>query len=126
MSRKDWRFCDCAARRWRRIERQIACICRLHSNVVRAGAAFGRDPGDVAGRILDVAGFAVDAVLGVDAELPGAAGVDDFVNPGRAIARRRLGAIGRLGPAERDGWIGEPQVDGLVLIMGNVGEENRG
>src|SRR3954451_22697553 len=41
---------------------------QLHRLIVRATATFRRNPGDVAIRILDVAGFAVDAVLRVDDE----------------------------------------------------------
>ncbi len=40
----------------------------LHIRVVRPAAALGRGPDDVLRRVLDVAGFAVDAVLGVDLE----------------------------------------------------------
>src|SRR5207253_2029687 len=40
----------------------------LHVRVVRAAAAFRHDPLDVLPRILDVAGLAVHAVLGVDLE----------------------------------------------------------
>ena len=42
-----------------------------HIRVVRPAAAFGRNPGDVLIRVLDVAGFAVDAILRVDHELSG-------------------------------------------------------
>jgi hypothetical protein len=37
-----------------------------HIRIVRASTAFGRNPGDVFIGVLDIAGFAVDAVLGVD------------------------------------------------------------
>jgi len=40
----------------------------LHIRIVRPAAAFGRDPVDVLVRILDIAGFAVNAVLRVDLE----------------------------------------------------------
>src|SRR3954449_6537162 len=40
----------------------------LHVRVIGASAAFRGDPVDVLGRVLDVAGFAVDAILGVDLE----------------------------------------------------------
>src|SRR4029079_15718026 len=40
----------------------------LHRLVVRAAAALRGNPGDVAVGVLHVAGFAVDAVLGVDLE----------------------------------------------------------
>src|SRR5690349_11592117 len=40
----------------------------LHRLVIRTAAALWRNPGDVAVGVLDVAGFAMDAVLGVDLE----------------------------------------------------------
>src|SRR3546814_7875359 len=40
----------------------------LHVGVVRSAGTFGRDPGDVLRRVLDVAGLAVHAVLRVDLE----------------------------------------------------------
>jgi len=42
-----------------------------HRLVIGTAAALRRNPGDIAVGILDVAGFAVDAILGVDLE-PGA------------------------------------------------------
>src|SRR5690606_16162430 len=61
----------------------------LHVRVVRAAAALRRGPDDVLRRVLDVAGFAVDAVLGVDDEARIGAvrlvGIDDFVHARRAI-----------------------------------------
>ena len=44
-----------------------------HIRIVRPAAALGRHPGDVLVRVLDVAGFAVDAVLRVDDEFGAAA-----------------------------------------------------
>ena len=47
-----------------------SCHCdpvrRSHVGIVGPAAAFRRDPDDVLRRILDVAGLAVHAVLGVD------------------------------------------------------------
>src|SRR5471030_2223701 len=62
-----------------------------HIWVVRAHAALRRHPVDVAVGVLDVAGFAVDAVLRVDdvARLP--ALLHPLVDAGRAIARRWTG-----------------------------------
>ena len=40
----------------------------LHRLVIRPAAALWRNPGNVAVGVLDVAGFAMDAVLGVDLE----------------------------------------------------------
>src|SRR6478735_6348972 len=63
----------------------------LHALVIGAAAALRRNPGDIAVRVLDVAGLAVDAVLGVDLEARASALLDPFVNAGRAIAVRRTG-----------------------------------
>jgi hypothetical protein len=41
---------------------------RSHIRIVRPAATFGRNPGDVLIGILDVAGFAVNAILRVDHE----------------------------------------------------------
>src|SRR5215204_2031982 len=59
-----------------------------HIHVVRPAAALGRNPVDVLVRVLDVAGFAVDAVLGVDLVAYAARVLDPFVDPGRAVALR--------------------------------------
>ena len=40
----------------------------LHIRIIGTTAAFGRDPGDVLRRILDVAGFAMHAILRIDLE----------------------------------------------------------
>src|SRR3954464_311264 len=72
----------------------IAAVPRkiLHVRVIGASAAFGSDPVDVLGRVLDVACLAVDAILGVDLE-PGftALALDEFINPCRAITLFRAG-----------------------------------
>src|SRR6478672_5586355 len=44
-----------------------------HVGIVRAAAPFGHDPLDVLPRVLDVAGLAVHAVLGVDLQPRGGA-----------------------------------------------------
>src|SRR6185312_9396998 len=81
--------------------RRMGVHFNSHAHVIGAGAAFGRDPGDVARRVLDVAGFAVDAVLRVDAEGGNAGDFGDFIDAGRAIEGGRLGAIGRQGVTQR-------------------------
>src|SRR5437764_576273 len=58
----------------------------LHRLVVGPAAAFRRNPGDIAVRVLHVAGFAVDAVLGVDLEARTRGFLDPFIDAGRAIA----------------------------------------
>src|SRR5258706_5000738 len=55
----------------------------LHVRVIRAAAALGHDPDDVLLRILDVAGLAVHAVLGVDLQPRGTPLGDEFIHPGR-------------------------------------------
>src|SRR4029079_16627742 len=58
----------------------------LHVRVIWASTAFGGDPVDVLGRVLDVARLAVDAVLGVDLESPFTAlALDEFIDACRAI-----------------------------------------
>src|ERR1700722_5180571 len=98
----------------------------LHAaRVVWSAAPFRRDPVDVLRRVLDVACFAVHAVLRIDLE-PRIAFVspDDFVHTGRAIAR--LGATGAL-PVQRDRqlWVGKLQMARLVLLMIGVADEYR-
>src|SRR4029453_9562401 len=68
-----------------------------HVRVIRAPAAFGRNPGNVLVRVLDVAGFAVDAVWRVDDKTWRPRLLDPFVNRGRTIARRRAGIHVMLG-----------------------------
>src|ERR1700712_579454 len=63
----------------------------LHRLVVGSAAALRRNPGDVAVRVLYVAGFAVDAILGVDLETRAGGFLDPFVNAGRTVAVRRTG-----------------------------------
>ena len=40
----------------------------LHIRIIGTTAPFGRDPGNILRRILDVAGFAMDAILRIDLE----------------------------------------------------------
>lgn len=59
----------------------------LHAAVVWPAAALRRDPHNVLGRVLDVAGLAVHAVLRVDLQTVAVVGVlDELVDPGGAIA----------------------------------------
>src|SRR5690625_1523721 len=59
----------------------------LHVGVVRPSATFRYGPDNVLGWILDVAGFAVNAVLCIDHELRVRTLIipDHFVHPGRTI-----------------------------------------
>ena len=61
----------------------------LHVRIIRASAAFRDDPVDVLGRVLDVAGFAVNAVLSIDLQSRLAALLDEFVDTRRAITLLR-------------------------------------
>src|SRR3954454_6446186 len=72
-------------------------------------------PGDVAVGILDVASFAVDAVLRVDhkARLPTL--LHPLINTGRAVARRRPGVDVML-RCLLERHVADPQVRRLVLL----------
>ena len=77
----------------RRGSRQVMMQRRagLHIGVVRSAGALGRHPNDILRRVLDVAGLAVNAVLGVDLEARGAVLVfNHFVDTGRAVTLCRL------------------------------------
>src|SRR4030095_12106624 len=58
----------------------------LHVCIVGTASALGHDPADVLGRILYVAGLAVDAVGRIDLQARLAAFGHDFVDARRAIA----------------------------------------
>src|SRR3954451_14644525 len=98
----------------------------LHAaRVVRAAAALRGHPVDVLERVLDIAGLAVDAVLGVDLE-PSAGGVGHvLVDAGRAVALLGAVILRQVDPG-RDARVLEDQVARLVLLVVGVGEEDRG
>src|SRR5690606_33843206 len=79
-------------------------VSALHVGIVRAASAFRHDPDDVLGRILDVAGLAVHAVLRVDLQPVGAGAfvLDELVDTGRAVALLRPGIAGEV-DVHRDG-----------------------
>src|SRR6478609_5291397 len=58
-----------------------------HVRIVRSAATFGDHPLDVLLRVLDVAGLAVHAVLGVHLEASIPAFRDEFINPSRTVTR---------------------------------------
>src|SRR5690606_2968231 len=96
-----------------------------HVRIIGSAAAFGRDPVDILGRILDVAGLAVDAVLRVDHEL-GIALFDPDVFVDRRGAVAGLGTrIDRPVHLLRDRRVLEAQVAGLVLDMVRAREKHR-
>src|SRR5690554_467071 len=99
----------------------------LHVRIVGATAAFRRYPGDVLGRVLDVAGLAVNAVLGVDLE-PLAATVvllNHLIHTSRAVTLGRLVVPGQVF-LDRNLRIGQLQVNRLIFLMVGVRNEHRG
>src|SRR5256885_16570613 len=63
-----------------------APLSHLHGRVIGASAAFGCDPVDILGRVLDVARFAMDAILGVDLQPRFTVlGIHEFVHARRTI-----------------------------------------
>ena len=106
--------------------RQIGpALARLHAGVVGAAAAFGRGPADVGGGVLDLAGLAVQAVGGVDAERLCAAGGVEFVDTGGADALLRQvvarQVVARQVVGERQGGVVEPEMHRLVFGVGDAG-----
>src|SRR6185436_5079210 len=62
---------------------------RSHVGIVGTAPALRRNPGDVGVRVLDVAGFAVNAVLSVYDILQIGTLTDPLIDSGGTIARRR-------------------------------------
>src|SRR5258708_39028515 len=91
---------------------------RSHIRVVRTAAPLRGGPDDVLGGVLDIAGFAVDAVLGVYLEARIGSGliIQHFVDPGGAIEPRRL-SVERQIDADWRRRVLEDQVSGLVFLM---------
>src|SRR5690349_5136641 len=85
-----------------------------HVGIVRSAAAFRYDPIDVLARVLDVAGLAVNAVLGVDLQ-PRPAGLagDDLVDSGRTVVLLRR-VVERQVDVDGDRRVLQPQMDRLV------------
>src|SRR5215831_8665505 len=109
-----WPWRQPAARTFHAIVRHIAF--RLHGLVVRPAAALWRNPIDVAVGVLHVAGFAVNAVLGVDLEARGSALLHPFIDARRAIAVRRTCedvVLGRLLQVH----VQNLQMDRLILFV---------
>src|SRR5215475_511067 len=96
----------------------------LHVWIVWPTTAFRWNPGDILVGVLDIASFAVNAVLSIDDKARRAPLFDPFVNTSRAIARG--------GPAVHvmlrrllQSRIGHLEMRGLVLLVVGVGEEHR-
>jgi hypothetical protein len=69
--------------------------------------------------VLDVAGFAVDAILRIDHELRSARFLHPLINARRAITGRRACKYVVLGRFLKS-RIGDVQVDGLILLVVGV------
>src|SRR5690606_5108983 len=97
----------------------------LHVRVVRPACTLGRNPVDVLGRVLDVAGLAVYAVLRVDLEALAAIVIaDHLIHAGRAVTLGRL-VVQRQVVLDRNARIGQLQVNRLFFFMVGVGHEDR-
>src|SRR6266852_267715 len=97
----------------------------LHVGVIRSTAPFGGNPGDVLIRILDVAGFAVDAILRVDDKTWLPFLLKPFVDAGWTIARRWPAIAVMLGGLLQAG-IRHLEMHRLILLMIGIGEKHRG
>jgi len=96
---------------------------RVHD---RSPTPFRRDPGNVLGRVLNVTGFTVDAVLGVDLELLAATIVliQHIIHTSRAVALRRL-VVFRQVFLDGNLRVGRLQVNGLVFLVVGVRNKHR-
>src|ERR1041384_1114051 len=91
-------------------------ILLLHIRIVGATAPFGRDPGDILRRILEVAGFAMHAILRIDLKLGTGAFLDYFINARRTVALRRLCILGQI-DRNGNGRIAQLKVYRLIFFM---------
>ena len=89
---------------------------RLHGGVVRAARAFWRNPGNVLGGVLDITGFAVDAVLGIDSKTGASFRLLELINSCRAKALFRS-CISRVVGLYGNSGLSQLQVDRLVFLM---------
>src|SRR3954451_22149748 len=96
----------------------------LHVRVIGSSTAFRRDPVDVLGRVLDVAGFAVDAILSVDLQARLANGfVDKLTNSRGAITLLGSG-IDRQVDRRRYVRVLGRQMSPLLFLVIGVRDEN--
>src|SRR3954454_1681958 len=102
-----------------------AAVINLHVRVIGTSAAFWSDPVDVLGRVLDVAGLAVDAVLRVDLEPRFTLfGLHEFIDSCRTI--KPLGAcINRQIDRGRYVRVLERQMNRMILLVILVRDEHR-
>src|SRR5690348_1147784 len=97
----------------------------LHVRVIGASAAFGSDPVDILGRVLDVTGLTVDAILGVDLESGFTVlAIDKFIDACRAITLLRTG-IDRQVDGRRYVCVLERQMNRLIFLVVGVRDEDR-
>ncbi len=97
----------------------------LHVRVSRAARAFRRHPGDVLCRVLDVAGLAVNAVLGVDLEALLAVFLGHhFIHAGRAVTLGRF-IVHRQVLGDRNARVGQLQVARLLFFVVGTRDEHR-
>lgn len=94
----------------------------LHIRVVRAAASFGSDPDNILCRVLDIAGFAVQTVGGIDLQTCFSIGIrHEFINGCRAITGFGTGVF-----REIDGYrnirIFQRQMSRLVFLMHRTGQ----
>src|SRR5436190_10044359 len=95
-----------------------------HVRIVRSAPALGNDPLDVLLRVLDVAGLAVHAVLGVYLEPRRAAFGYELVHPSRTVARLGPVVNGQVDRYRNPG-IAKPQVRRLILLVIGIRHEHR-
>ena len=88
----------------------------LHIAVIRSTSAFWHHPSNVLGRILNVAGLAVNAVLRIDLKAGAVCLLDDFIHARRTIALSWL-CIFRQVATNGQIWIGKGQMTGLILLV---------
>ena len=92
----------------------------LQIGVVGARAALGRRPDDILAGILDVAGFAVNAVGGVDLQPWQGIPIKDLEHPRRAVALGGFGPGGQI-DLDRNARVLKGQVTGLILVVAGAG-----
>ena len=99
-----------------------------HVRIIRPASAFRRDPFNVFGGVLDVASFAMDAILRVDDKArvcaTGLARVNDLVDAGWAIKPRGLSKPRKI-VTDRNVGIVQAEMNRLILFMIRVGEIDR-
>src|SRR5262245_11375463 len=95
-----------------------------HVRIVRPAAAFRRHPDDILVRVLDVAGFAVDAVLRVDLEARARRFLDPFIDAGRTITAGGPRIDVMLGLLLQRHVLHD-EVDRLILLVIGVRQEHR-